>query len=219
MFKENYYETIKNFIKKSDFGEPRDYGYSTSHAGDDYVSRRFKKQNIYILIDGVVVNFGQSEYAGNFVKLKHNFKFIDGVDDFFFSEYKHLDFILPIVQKNAFLSAGSEIGNMGNTGYSKTFDISLYPKTHNRDDCWRLLTDDEKNDPLCNRAVHTHIEFSQDELQNSSLRDTRLIDELYKLNLIKNYSPDEYFFRKGIIYINPKIIMNYAKLLLEETHV
>ena len=99
MFEKNYYETMAAFIKKSDFGEPRDYGYATFHAGDDYTSRRFKKQDVYNLIAGVGLKKRKAKFAGNYVILRHNFKHIGGVDEDFFSCYKHLDSIAKFIKK------------------------------------------------------------------------------------------------------------------------
>ena len=203
MFEENYYETISDFIKKSDFGEPRDYGYATFHAGDDYTSRRFKKQDVYNLIDGVCFKKGKAEFAGNYIILRHNFKHIGGIDENIFSCYKHLDSIAKFIKRNRLILHGYELGRMGNTGYCKT----LENKT------WRLLTVEEKSDPECVRGVHAHIEFYQKE-KISLLR-----RELTNLGLIKNHTPDEYFSRKGKTYINPKIIIDYARLLLEKKNV
>jgi murein DD-endopeptidase MepM/ murein hydrolase activator NlpD len=210
MFNENYYKKNKAFKLTSRFGSSRKYGeLRTYHAGVDYISNKAKKQVIYNLLTGQVVGFGSHQYAGKSITLRHNLKFIGGVDDELFTCYKHLDTIKDqiSVKYNSdshynIVEPGEEIGTMGNTGYCMTKE----------NDEWRLLTPKEKKDIKCKKGVHIHFEFYQNSIDG---RITPLVQELLIMELIKN-EPQYYFHRHNRLYINPDIIMSYVKFLIEK---
>jgi len=205
MFQENFYIINSNFSQSSGFAEKRNYG---NHEGVDYTSKEFKKQNIYNLFTGQVSNFGQAQMPGNYVILRHNFKFIRGEDDYFYTAYKHLSKIDILVNfrheanlKNNIINPGEIIGKMGNTGYSLTRDKNK----------WRELTDIEKSDPLETRGVHLHLETFQ---FTSNNRMTPLLQKFINSGWVKENDRNCYFYDFGKLFINPDLLMSYARLLL-----
>jgi murein DD-endopeptidase MepM/ murein hydrolase activator NlpD len=207
MFKENYYKKINTFKISSDFGDLRKYG---KHRGKDYTSNLFKKQDVYNLIAGNVYEFGgtdkfhpEDRFAGKFVKIRHNLKYMNGVDCVFFSMYKHLSKINNSVIRNArqklkknLIHPGEILGKMGNTGYSKTREGEE----------WRFVTDMEKQNFECKKGVHLHLEFYT--------YGTKLLNELRQLKHLIDFDVYDFVIKNGKYYINPDSIIKYCEYLL-----
>ena len=210
MYQENYYKTKPNFSISSDFSSDRNNG---RHEGIDYVSKLAKKQSIYNLFAGQVVHFGKSELSGNYVILKHNFKFIRGIDDYFFTAYRHLSEIDILVNfrhsatlRNNMIGPGEIIGKMGNTGNSLTFEKKK----------WRKLTDEEKENTKEKKGVHLHFEIFQFTSEYRNM--TPLLQDLISRGLVIENDAFFYFIRQGCLYLRPDILDVYASILLLENN-
>lgn len=211
MFKENYFETEKDFFffnNSQKFGSPRVYNNkNTFHGGFDRNSLLYKKQPIWNILRGKINEIRNIDNSvhGKFVIVECNFEDIGGINDRFFVFYKHLSNVILNEKKNDYIAAGQVIGFMGNSGYSKTFD-----KIKGE---WRFVNQQEKDDPDCMRAVHVHTECQQKVPKNG--HETKLLKELKRVELIKDDSSTNYFYRNKRLYINPNIIMQYAKITQE----
>jgi murein DD-endopeptidase MepM/ murein hydrolase activator NlpD len=78
------------------------------HLGVDFEGTEGKE--IYAPRGGVVVRYGRSHAAGNYIVMLHS----HGIE----SSYNHLKRIDPRIRTGLKVSAGEKIAEMGNTGYS-----------------------------------------------------------------------------------------------------
>lgn len=202
MLNEYYYRDMGVFSRSHPFGEQRQSARFGSyfHAGIDWTSTQNKNQDIYNLIAGVIEDIGSNRDYGNYVKIKHNAKYLKGADSDFYSLYCHLSEIDEDVERifrktsERFIKAGEILGKMGNTGNCLTWDKKG----------WRILTDEEVSSKFCMRGVHLHQQFYQ---RYEGYEETFLIkDMLDKKVCDKN---DLYFVQWNKIMIWPDALIKY----------
>lgn len=195
MYKGNYY---KDMYVSSGFAEDRG---AYLHSGIDGVSK--KGTEIKILFDGILEPMSLFLSYGIYRVCKTNPKYVGGVNEVFFHSYCHLYEAYPY-RYNLFLPAGTVIGTMGNSGKCYTRDING----------WRLLTIEEKND--AHYQAGTHLHFSCFQFAKSG-QVTKLLKDLKYKKLIKNYNPgNTHFWQWGKLFIAPRIMMSYFKILQGE---
>jgi murein DD-endopeptidase MepM/ murein hydrolase activator NlpD len=203
MFKENYYEEIKDFHVTNSFATIMD---NYRHAGKDFNSIYGKKQDIYNLFDGVITFSGKGRDPGNHVIMHHNAKYIGGPDEAFYVSYYHLfktenNFLIP----GEFNPAGEIIGKMGNSGYCKTFDTHLGK--------WRFINEKELNDINSLAGVHLHLQIHQPAKTGEK---TKIISNMIEKKIIIEDFNNHYFYQWGNVYINPDKMIEYVKYLQDK---
>ena len=170
------------------------------HSGIDYTSDIYKMRNAYNLIDGVFYSSGYRGEIGNYIQIKHNLKYANKkIDETFISVYCHLS---KIIAPYVFMPAGTNIGNIGNTGKSLTFD----------NEEWRPLTEKEINDPLEKRGVHLHYAIYQvGGEQNKRLKMTKMLNEILEFNKEIVFTIHPVLLQWGKIYYHPDLVYKYIE--------
>lgn len=101
------------FMYGDSFGSARNYGGERTHLGTDILDRENIRGRIPIvsMTDGVIENIGWNELGGFRVGIRTS------NNNYYY--YAHLDSFEQGIKQNDNVKAGSVIGFMGDTGYSK----------------------------------------------------------------------------------------------------
>ena len=102
-----------DYMYGDSYGVSRNYGNETIHVGTDILDRENIRGRMEVLsmTDGTVFNSGWGDRSGYYVGIKT----VSG--NYYF--YAHLSEIAKDVKNGDYVSAGQNIGRMGDTGYSK----------------------------------------------------------------------------------------------------
>lgn len=197
---------VMHFSKTSDFAEIRRRDKKGNvnwfHSGNDWWSQALKKQDLPNLLDGVCHYKGAGRDYGNFIMLKHNPKYAGGPDELLYSYYCHLHKFEAGLTVGQFVSNGTIIGYMGNTGYclTKGWNGKL-----------RKVTEKEMQDPKTHRGVHLHQSFMQ---YAEAGQQTKLLKDMIKRIDIKPVK--DYIYQWGKIFYRPETVIRYFQFLKVE---
>ena len=204
MFRRNEFTRNLGFSLSHPFAELRDYGL---HEGSDYAHHMYKKCKIMNLFDGILFKVEQDDYYyGKKLVIRHNPKFVGGVNESFFSAYCHLyEFDWEVEKKSAserFIKAGMIIGKMGN---------SWTKANSSEGNLYRKVTENEIKDPSCRAGVHLHLML----YQVASLGEkTKLLNHMIKLGLApKHLDTKCYFWQWGKLFYRDTLLFRYFKVL------